>query len=175
MSQGQTRLSARPSSREAKAYSPIKQLQFEFWTEVRKSLEESGHFQSLGSPRPQYWFEIALGRADVKLSLTADTDGKRVGIRVYLRERIADEALRRLLPQREEIEREVSDALEWNPRPQNRDKVIVLTRDGDISNRTVWPELVQWLTAKAVAFHKTFGPRIMTLPYGPTTSGSEDM
>lgn len=149
---------------EAKERTETQQLQLEFWNTVRPALELTGKFASLKTPRHQNWFEIALGRADIFMSLAADTWGKRISVRVYLKERIADYALSQLGAQREQIEAEIGDSLEWNPRPTNRDKVIELSREGDIAERDRWPEFANWLATKAAAFRDAMVPRISKFP-----------
>ena len=42
-------------------------------------------------------------------------------------------------------------------------KVIRLVRAGDIDDREQWTELAGWLSEKAVAFQRTFGPKIRSL------------
>jgi hypothetical protein len=155
-------------ARESDESSETKQLQLEFWTEVRKHLDRTGNFPTLQKPGGRYWFDIALGRANIHLSLFANTWDKRIGVRVYLGHQVADRALEQLLPQRSEIEREVGSALEWNPHPEKRDQTIRLVRDGDIADRDSWPELIEWMTKTAVDCKKAFGPRVARLDLAGT-------
>jgi hypothetical protein len=154
--------------------SETRQVQKEFWIEVRKSLERTGEFRSLQTPRPQYWFDIALGRAHIHLSLTADTYGKSVGVRVYLGHQVAEQALKQLIEMRSDIEREIGAELEWNPHPEKRDKVIRLLHGGDIADKTQWPDLVTWLGKTAVAFKQAFGKRIVNLSFALASGDSGD-
>jgi hypothetical protein len=152
---------------EAEEFSETRRLQLEFWTEVRSCLKATGKFPTLQSPRAQYWFEVALGRAHIHLSLTANTYDKRVGVRLYLGHRVAEQALQQLEPRRQQIEHEIGSTLEWNPYPEKRDKIIRLTRPGDIADRATWPELLPWITATTVAFKQAFAPRIVQLDLSP--------
>lgn len=141
--------------------SPTKELQFEFWTAFRDALAETGEVASLRTPRPQYWYTIALGRSGRHLSLAADTWGKRVGVRLYLSARRGGRATFDVLyAQREAIEQELGAKLEWDPNPEAKDKTIVLFRDADIEKRGEWPEYVSWLVKWVLAFKRVFGPRI---------------
>jgi len=143
--------------------SQVKQLQLEFWTEARVALQQSGKFPSLHTPRPRYWFDVALGRTGIHLSLTANTMDKRVGVKVVLMPDKADRALPVLLEQREAIERELDAKLAWNPYPNKRVKTITLTHSANILDRTSWPAAIGWLTKTAVAFHTAFAPRVAQL------------
>jgi hypothetical protein len=143
--------------------SPTEQLQLEFWTEVRKTLEASGQFKSLQAAKGRYWFNIAIGRAHVFISLIANSWDGFVGVRLYMNHRVADQVLRSLSPDRETIEQEMGERLEWNPFPEKMDKIIRLNRQGDISNREQWPELARWLTHEAIEFKRSFAPRILRM------------
>ncbi len=147
--------------------SHVKQLQLEFWTEMRAALQPSGRFASLQAPRPRYWFEVALGRSGIYLSLTANTLDKRIGVRVVLMPEKAGWALPTLLEQREAIERELDARLEWNPFPQKRVKTISLTHPADIQDRESWPQAMAWMTRTAAAFHAAFAPRLAQLGAKP--------
>jgi hypothetical protein len=151
--------------KEATEASPTALLQQEFWTEVSAALKKSGQFSSIRAPRPQYWFDIAIGRANIWISLIATPTGRNVGIRLYMNSRVAGQALEQLGAERQQIEQEIGASLEWNPHPEKMDKVIRLNREGDISDRAQWPELVDWLTAKAIAFKQAFGPRVQKMDF----------
>jgi hypothetical protein len=143
--------------------SETQQLQLQFWKAVRSSLEAAGKFRTLQSPRPQYWFDVALGRSGIVLSLVANTFDKRVGVRVYLNGRVADQALAQLTLSKAEIEAEIGSHLNWNPNPNKKDKVISLQRDGDIAEKQQWDELVRWMTEYTIKFHQAFAPRVAKL------------
>jgi Domain of unknown function (DUF4268) len=147
----------------AETASHVKQLQLEFWTEVRAALQQSGKFASLQTPRPRHWFDIALGRSGVHLSLTANTMDKRLRVKIVLMPDKADRALPLLLEHRDAIERELDAKLEWNPYPQKRVKIIALSHPANIQDRTSWPAAIAWLTKMAGAFYATFAPRIALL------------
>ena len=145
--------------------SNAKQLQLEFWQSVRPELQTTGRFRSLQTPRPQYWFDIALGRQGIWLSLTANTQEGRVEVKVVLSADKSERALAHLLGQRAEIEEELGMTLEWNPYPDKREKSVKVGQPCLLSNRDSWPQAAAWLTQTAVAFHKAFGPRIAQIEF----------
>ena len=140
-----------------------RKLQLEFWTMFRNSLLEQKVLQSAQSPRPQYWFNVSLGRANVHLSCIADTSRGRVGIRVYLSNKIADAALPQLEADRQAIEKEIGENLIWNPTPDKLDKIILLDREADLDDHSKWGEYIAWLVDKVAKFKKAFGPRVVKL------------
>ena len=137
------------------------QLYVQFWTAVRSGIEKTGKFPSLRSPRGQSWYDVALGRSGVHLQLAVNNDEVRVG--VYLRERVAQSALGSLLRDKEIIEREIGELLEWDPNPEARDKVIKLRRAGQFADTQQRDGLVSWLVERAGRFRDVFGPRIANL------------
>lgn len=143
--------------------SEAKKLQLEFWSEFRKKLLKSKIVPSAQTPRPQYWFDVPLGRSHIFLSNIANTWENRIGVRVYIGNKIADWALPQLEAQKEEIEKEIGLKLEWNPNPDNRDKVIAITKDVNLQNREEWDASITWLVDMVMRFRKTFMPRVQNL------------
>lgn len=139
------------------------QMQLEFWTMFRDRLLEQKVIPSAQTPRPQYWFDVALGRSNISLSNILDTSAGRIGIRVYLGNRIAEAALAQLEKDKVAIENEIGEKLLWNPTPEKIDKIIGLFRSVDLSRRDAWPEYCDWLVNFVGRFRRAFMPRIKLL------------
>jgi hypothetical protein len=140
---------------------PTRRIQFDWWVAFRDALIAAKALPSTQTPRPQYWYNIALGRTGFHLSATANVDECRIGIRVYLMSRFGgDAALAQLMESRDDIERDVGEALHWNPNPEASDKVIVLLRDADLRNRAAWPEYLEWMVQATVKMRRAFAQRI---------------
>lgn len=138
-------------------------LQLEFWTMFRDRLLEKKVIPSAQTPRPQYWFDVALGRSNIALSNILDTYANRIGVRVYISNRIAEAALSQLEKDKVAIENEIGEKLSWNPNPDKRDKTIGLYRQVDLTNRDAWLEYCDWLVNYVSKFRKAFMPRVKTL------------
>ena len=143
--------------------SETQQTQLEFWTMFRKRLVERKIVTSAQTPRPQYWFDIALGRTYIHLSCTLNAWDGKLGVRVYMNGRVADAALKQLEPSRAAIEQEIGATLQWNPFPEKMDKIILLVREIDIDDRNAWAEYCDWLVDMADKFLRAFKPRVKTL------------
>ncbi len=143
--------------------SEARKLQLDFWTAVRDKLLESKVIPSAQKARPQYWFDVALGRSGIVLSNVANTYENRIGVRTYISNKIADVVLPQLLEQREEIEREIGAKLEWDPNPEARDKIIRISRSANLADRAKMDEYVDWMVDMVARFRKTFGPRVKKL------------
>jgi hypothetical protein len=140
-----------------------KKLQLEFWTNFRDRLLQLKVASSAQTPRPQYWFNVSLGRSNIHLSCIANTSDGRIGVRVYIRGKIADVALPQLEEQRAAIEAEIGERVEWNPYPDKLDKIIVLDRAANLHDRSRWDEYISWLVERVDKFKKAFGPRVKSL------------
>lgn len=135
---------------------PTKKIQLDFWTSFHRKLEETGKIGSLQTPRPQYWFDVALGKSGVHLSNTFNTDRNEIGARVYIQNAKVDEWLPYFESERQRIESEIGEQLNWNPNPDNRDKIITLNKHFNLENEGEWNAALNWLVEKTLRFRKTF-------------------
>lgn len=143
--------------------SDVRQLQLQFWKDFKNRLLEKKVLVSAQTPRPQYWFDVALGRSNIHLSNIVNTSDNKIGVRVYMHNSIADAALGQLLSEKETIEKEIGHQLQWNPNPENRDKIIALNKDVDLGNRENWPSYIEWLVDMTGRFRAVFVPRVKVL------------
>ena len=152
-----------------------KKLQLEFWTKFREKLSKRKEIPSVQSARPQYWFDVSLGRSGINLSNTANTFDNKIGVRVYISNKVASVALPQLLQMKEEIEAEIGEKLEWDPNPENLDKTIGLKRDADLTKRESWGEYLDWLTDMTIKFRKTFSNRVKSLDLTKKVDDAHDI
>ncbi len=133
-----------------------RKTQLEFWTAFREKLAETGKVRSLQTPRPQYWFDVALGKSGINLSNTFNTDKNEIGVRVYIGNKKVDEWLPYFESKKELIEAQIGSELVWNPNPDNRDKVITLTKHFELENKENWKMGIEWLAENTIIFRETF-------------------
>lgn len=141
--------------------SDTRKKQLEFWTAFRDKLSQTGRIRSLQTPRPQYWFDVALGKSGISLSNIFNTNRNSVGIRVYIGNRNVDEWLPYFESKKEVIEDEIGAKLEWNPNPENRDKIISLTKNFDLDDQSKWDVALDWLVQATIKFRDTFSKIII--------------
>ena len=144
--------------------SDSRKFQFEFWTKFSERLLQTRQIPSVQTPRPQYWFDVSLGKSGIHISNTCNTDTKTVGVRIYIGSKIADTMLPYLESKKDEIEQELTERLTWNPNPDNRDKVITLTRQIDITDNSNVDEAINWLVENTIKFRKTFSKYAIKTP-----------
>ena len=118
---------------------------------------------SMRKPRAQHWYYIAVGRSKFNISLTANTQSKRLGCEIYIRGQQAKQAFKLLQNDKEKIESEIGESLNWQELPDGQDCRIVIFTDGDIRNKENWQEYLKWFWEHAEKFHKVFSERIKKL------------
>jgi hypothetical protein len=136
--------------------SETRKTQLEFWTSFRQRLSETGKIRSLQTPRPQYWFDIALGKSGINLSNTFNTDKNEIGVRVYIGNKKVEEWFPYFESKKELIETSIGSKLVWNPYPDNRDKVIILCKPFNLQNSEDWINSVNWLVDETIKFREVF-------------------
>ena len=144
--------------------SEVRKTQLEWWTAFRNLIAERKLLTSPRAARPQYWYDVPLGRAGMHLSLTASPTDGRLGVRLYLRAANGGQrAFEQLSESREVIEKEIGLKLLWNPNTAAIDRTIGVYQDVDLGDRTQWSGYLDWMAGMMERFRKTFGPRVRDL------------
>lgn len=151
-------------SKASEDLSDKRKFQFDFWSKFKDKLAKTKKIPSLQTPRPQYWFDVTLGKSYIHISNTCNTDDNTVGVRIYIGNKIADTMLPFLESKKEEIESSIGQKLIWNPNPENRDKVIILQHSTDFENEKKLDESLNWLVDYTVKFRDTFSKIIKQAP-----------
>jgi len=138
-------------------------LQKEFWTELVDYFTENNSFLKLRSPRPQHWFNLAIGRSKFSLTLTVNTKTNQLGSEVYIRGMDAKKWFNQLYENKDEIENELGFQLNWQELPEKQDSRIRYFTDGDIRDKESWNKCFDWMKGKSETIHKVFSPRIKQL------------
>jgi len=140
-----------------------KVLQKDFWTNMMDYFTEKETFLSQRIPRPQHWHTFAVGKPHIHLSNTINTQKNRLGCEVYLGGSEPKKRFHKLYEDKDEIEREIGEKLDWMELPQGKDCRIVIYTDGDIKNRVNWDKCFEWFLEMTESFHKVFSPRVKQL------------
>lgn len=133
-----------------------RKFQLTFWNKFVTKLAKTGKIPSLQTPRPQYWFDISLGKSGINISNTCNTWDNKVGVRVYISNKIADSMLPFLETRKQEIEDKIGSKLLWNPNSEARDKVIALYQDTNFDDESKVEEALNWLVDNTIKFREVF-------------------
>lgn len=113
----------------------------------------------------QNWFSTSVGRTGIGVNWTF-TGSRTLRVELYIDAGTADENagyLRALLMRREELERAVGQALEWDPIEGKRASRVFASRPLRTDNPDEDAELLAWAIDTLIAFHDAFRVPIRTL------------
>ena len=139
-----------------KGLSDTRKTQLEFWKKFKERLLKSEEIEKLQTPRPQYWFDVALGKTGINLSNIFNVDRNEIGIRVYIGGKNVEEWLPYFEANKEKIETSIGYELAWNPNPKNKDKIIALSQQFDLKDKENWDDAIEWLTNNTIKFRRVF-------------------
>ena len=146
----------------SKELSDTKKTHLDFWNGFKSFMEESGTSLKMRQPRPQHWYNLAVGRSKFSIGLTTNTQSKQIGCEIYIRGEGAKEAFSQLEQQKEHIE-SILGELEWHELPDGQDCRIKLSHNGDSKAQAQWADMHDWLKRKSEAFYAVFSPIIRQL------------
>lgn len=143
---------------ETKELSSTQKLQLNYWTELSGHLKENSNILRAVTPRPQHWYNLAIGSSLAHITLTINTQTKEVLTQLW----IADnkELFDHLYKQGPEIENEIGEKLDWNKNDEIKRSTILLTKSVDITNQETWQEAIEWQVKNAEKFYSAFSKRI---------------
>jgi hypothetical protein len=143
------------SSEEGNTVSDLKLLQKEFWDALKEYAHKHKSSANFGStPKPRHWYNISFGTSRCHIALTLNTQKGYVGCEIYIRN---DKALfDTFLKNKEAIEKEIGEQLEWMELPDATASRILLTYNGNLKERERWEEYFKWCITTVEKFSKVF-------------------
>lgn len=143
---------------------PTKQLQLEYWTEFKKYVETNSNIIKSQKPLPQHWTNFAIGRSHFHLVAIVNTQKKRIASYLCLKGLHAKAHFHLLQEDKEIIENEFGEGLNWRELP-NKKESHIQTRfsDNDPSDRTKWPEQHRIFCKTLENFYRVFSKRVKEL------------
>lgn len=145
--------------------SDTKKLQLEYWTAFHAKLEGSNSTIKGTKPRPQHWNNFSIGRSEFGMHASVNTQSDqfiRVGISFKGPNALAHFKL--LEYQKEEIEREIEQSLEWEELPGKKESRVAIRRTNvDPTDKNSWDDQHEWIRQNLEAFDAAFRQRIRSL------------
>lgn len=152
------------NAKAAATMTPTKQRQLKFWTEWAAWLHGKGSTLRTQKPLPQHWTNIALGRAGIHLVASVNSRENRIGLEVYIDHDNSKSMFKQLLAQKEAIEGELQQALDWLELPDGHAcRIIQVRPDSPLEDEAQWPAYFAWLEVAALRMTEVFRPRVKAL------------
>ncbi len=139
-------------------------LQIAYWRALQEVLKATpGPVSSNRRPRPLY-LGHAIGRTGFSLNAVMVPREGRIRTELYISGSDAKTFFSLLSQQKEEIEKEFGDSLDWQELPEGQDCRIAYFLDGvDPMNEAGWSRQHLWLAEQLNAMHSVFSDRVRNL------------
>lgn len=148
---------------ESGSISDHKQLQLEYWTALNTHLDNHAYLR-LRKPYPQHWHNFSVGRSGFLLGALIHSREEYIAVELYIDGEDAKAHFHLLKDEREQIEEDIQQKLEWRELPSKRAcRVLLRQFKVDFTNKGEWPQQHEWLQTNIEMFHKAFASRIKTL------------
>ena len=146
------------------ALTDTKLLQQEYWAALSEHMIESNSSVKPTKPLPQHWMNFAIGRSNFQLQSFANTKENRIALGLTMTGHEAKAHFHLLSQEREEIEEEFGEPLEWLELPERQESRIMLhDKQADPNNHADWPNQHAWLSEKLETFDSVFRTRVKEL------------
>lgn len=148
----------------AATMTPTKQRQLKFWSDWAAWLQAKGSTLRTQKPLPQHWTNIALGRAGIHLAATVHSRESRVGMEVYIDHANSKSMFKQLLAQKDAIESEMQQPLDWQELPDGHAcRILQVRLESPLEDEAQWPAYFAWLEASALRMTEVFRQRVKAL------------
>jgi len=135
-----------------------------FWTQLREYMIKENCKVQLPNPTTTTYLHISRGRTSFRLEVWLSKQYWRISVQLRLSEPHALVHFRLLEEQREEIESEFGESLEWDEMPNHKSsKIVVYRSDTDLMNESDWPNQHEWVASNLEKFNEVF-PRRIQIP-----------
>jgi hypothetical protein len=155
--QAAKRISDEPMSETEESY-------VRFWAGLRDRLMERDSPIRPVKPPPENWTMYGVGRTGFSLLASFNTRENWLRTELFIHEDKDKSLFRHLQSDREAIEREFGEALEWEELPSRKgSRVATYLRNTDPMNEELWPRHHEWIAENLERLNKVFRPRVKGL------------
>ena len=135
-------------------------FQLDFWTRFREKLQETGKIPTLQTPQAHNWYDVRIGRSNILLNNVCNTQKDFVGVKLYIRNQVADVYFPALMARRKEINQALGCEPEWDANPKAKDKTVALFHKTDLSDSIKLEESLNWLVEQTIIFYRVFSEEV---------------
>ena len=130
-------------------------MQLDFWTEFSTYMNDKNPGFKARKPRPQHWYDIAIGSSQANISLTVSFTKNFLRTELYIPDN--KDLYFKLAGDKGEIEKELGFSLNWYELPNNKASNITIVKNlSKVKNREVWEECFAWFDEMVRKFTEVF-------------------
>ncbi len=139
--------------------------QKEFWTNLKAQAEDMGRTSvRIPNPQPKHWMDLGIGRSGIVMTLAVNSFDNRISVAISLKDENAKPYFHLLKEDKESIESEIGEPLDWRELPDKKMSRIILYKNSvDPLDESGWPQQHAWMLDAMEKFNKVFRPRIKEL------------
>ncbi len=136
-----------------------RKLQQDFWTSLNNQLAKNKSFLSRRKPIAHAWHSFSTGSSEAALEAVLKTRKEEITAQIIIR---SNKSLYKSLEDdKEKIESEFGEALDWRPMPNNSSSRIGIHKTNfDLENEEQWNDYVSWLIVKLEKLYEVFSKRL---------------
>lgn len=150
------------------------QVRIAYWASFGEFLKTQGSQFRIRRSNKDHWFSFPIGRAGIVINATISTDKKRIGVELYNHNDPTKIGFEALLTDKEAIEKEFGEPLEWQELSGKKaTRIAIFKYNVDPSDVRQYPELHAWMLAKMECFRRVFAARVKALPLGTMASAEQ--
>lgn len=140
------------------------QLYHAYWSSFAEYLKANDPSFRIGKINQSRARDFRIGRSGFVITATVSTQKQRVGMALRTYDDPLKVAFQQLYAQRESIESEVGEALDWQEQPAQQASSIALYRaDIDPADQSKFPEIHTWMLSQMQRFRTAFASRVKAL------------
>ena len=133
-------------------------LQLDFWKEFKEYAEEKNSLLRFRSPRPQHWYNFAIGSSEAHMALTLNSKETTITCDIYIPRN--NRLFKKLEEYKEDIEKLLGVQVEWMELPDKIASRIRLSHTHDFTVKKDWNEGFSWFKEWGETFQRVFGDYI---------------
>lgn len=137
--------------------SDTKTKQLEFWQQFQEYASTNHPELKLRTPRPQHWYDVAIGRSDSHIALSINSREDKVGCELYIPD--SKDLYKSLLSSKPQIEKELAlaEPLDWQELPGKKASRVRALHDFQFADAGTWQGAFAWLTETCIRFKTVLG------------------
>ena len=135
--------------------SDTKLLQLEFWSKFKEYVQDNNGKIKLRKPYPQHWYDVSFGSSKAHIAIGVNSQSEQMSCEIYIPD--SKQLFADLFINKDKIENELSEQLDWEELPNKKASRIILRTNGDFFNQENWGNYHTWMLEKVIDFQKVFG------------------
>jgi len=142
------------SSAESATLTATKLKQLQFWDAFKSYGKQNNTSLRFQKSHPQHWTDASIGKSGCHISMTINSRDKLFACEIYINDN--KELFHHLYENKDKIESELGEKLEWMELPKKKASRIKLSITGDFEKEQEWEKYFEWMQNAAEKFQTVF-------------------